>query len=264
MKSFFSIKSNRTYILLALFCLGSFMAIAQQKRIKGKITNENDIEGIHILNTSSRYNSITNELGEFFISAAMLDTLVISSVHFMPLDVVVSSEIFESGFIALELTPMVNELAEVYLGPNLTGDLERDLKKIKVEDQINFYDVGIPGFQGKAEEKIPRMVGQVITPFAVNVEGLYKHLSGYYKKLRLRRQWEAENIAVSQIIHTYGSQFFTEAYGIPQDRLYDFLLFCIETTQLKSHFNNEASGLVLEIFKLQAVNYLDRMSGNSE
>ena len=47
---------------------------------------------------------------------------------------------------------MVNELAEVYLGPNLSGDLEQDIKKIPVEDALKFDDVGIPGFKGNRKK----------------------------------------------------------------------------------------------------------------
>jgi len=92
------------------------MLQAQEKRLDGKITNKKDVEGIHILNTSSRFNSITNERGEFFITARPLDTLLVSSISYVPKEVVVSMEIYEKGLIVITLAEMVNELEEVYLG----------------------------------------------------------------------------------------------------------------------------------------------------
>lgn len=246
------------------FILMPIISLAQEKILKGSITNQKDVQGIHILNTSSRYNSITDAYGNFTIVAKPLDTLLISSVTYVPEQVVVSRKWHDDGVITITLTALVNELAEVFLGPQLTGDLERDLKKIKVEDQINFDDVGIPGFKGEPEEKIPKLVGQVITPISVDVEGLYKHLSGYYKKLRLQRKWQKQNVLASQLIFQYTPSFFEEAYKIPQDRLYDFVLFCLETSNLQQHFKKENYALVVSIFDTKAKEYTLRLHEKKE
>lgn len=250
--------------LVLLFFLSSTFLMGQEKVLKGSITNEMDIEGIHILNTSSRFNTITDAMGAFEIRAKLSDTLLISSVTYVPEQLVVSKQWFEEGVLAITLKKLVNELDEVFLGPKLSGDLERDLKKIKVEDQINFDDVGIPGFLGTPEEKIPKVVGQVITPISIDVEGLYKHLSGYYKKLRIRRKWEKQNVVASQLIFKYTPLFFEEAYGIPQDRLYDFVLFCIETSSIQRHFEKENYALVVSIFDDKAKEYTLRLKEKEE
>ena len=48
------------YLLLGLFLLVFNIASSQQIDLEGKITNAFDIEGIHILNKTSRYNTVTN------------------------------------------------------------------------------------------------------------------------------------------------------------------------------------------------------------
>ncbi|GAB5400658.1 MAG: hypothetical protein Aureis2KO_22430 [Aureisphaera sp.] len=249
-------------ILLALLFTSALFG--QQKRLFGKIENDKDVEGIHILNTSSRYNSVTNQLGEFFITVKPSDTLLVSSIAYVPEQVVVTEEIYEEGFISITLRDLVNELDEVYIGPSLSGNLERDLKKIEVEDPINFDDLGIPGFKGKAEEKIPNLVGEVITPLSVNIEGLYKYISGYYKKLRLRRKWDAQNVLVSLLIYHYPQGFFNEAYGIPEERTYDFLLFCVETSNMQKYFDGGNHALVMEIFETKAAEYKERLAEKKE
>lgn len=253
-----------TLCLITLLFLTPTIFRAQERVLKGYITNQKDVQGIHILNTSSRFNTITNALGEFEIRANLNDTLLVSSVTYVPEQLVVSQEWYDDGIKSITLKELVNELDEVFLGPQLTGDLERDLKKIAVEDQINFDDVGIPGFQGNPEEKIPKMIGQVITPLAVNVEGLYKHLSGYYKKLRLQRKWEKQNVTASQLIFQYTPVFFEEAYGIPQDRLYDFVLFCLETSDIQRHFKKENYALVVSIFDAKGKEYTLRLQEKKE
>ncbi|MCB0457471.1 MAG: hypothetical protein KDC91_06975 [Flavobacteriaceae bacterium] len=238
--------------------------MSQEKRISGTIKNEIDVEGIHILNITSRYNTVTNGDGAFSIVVRSLDTLLISSIIYVPGKVVITPEIFEKGELFISLEPLVNELDEVFLGPKLTGNLELDIKTIKTEKQFNFDDVGIPGFKGVPQEKIPNLIGQVITPTAVNIEGLYKYLNGYYKKLKIKRKWQNENVTVSKILNTYDAAFFWESYQVPEDRVYDFLLFCIETSSLQTDFKNENYANVLAIFSEKGLIYNDRISEKKE
>ena len=203
------------YFLLIGFFLFSVAAEAQEKSLNGQITNIKDVEGIHILNQSSRFNTVTNSQGEFRIRAKPMDTLLVSSIAYIPEQLVVTQEIYAMGFISITLKELVNELDEVQLGPRLSGNLEHDIKNIKIIDTINFDDVGIPGFKGKPEEKIVPIVPGVGLLTAVDVEALYKHISGYYRKLRLQRKWESENVVVARMIHYYTPVFFEDAYDIP-------------------------------------------------
>ncbi len=237
---------------------------AQEKLLKGTIDNERDIEGIHILNKSSGFNTITNELGVFEIWAKQGDTLFVSSIVYIPEKIIVSRDMYGTGKISLQLTPLVNELDEVFLGPKLTGNLVTDLKSIETEDPINFDDVGIPGFKGEPEEKIPNLLGQVITPLSIDVEGLYKHISGYYETLRTRRKWEKQNRDVVRMINFYTPEFFEESYAIPGDRLYDFLLFCIETSEIQNDFAKENYAGVLATYKEKGAVYVSRLSEKKE
>jgi len=248
----------RGFLIIGIFWF-SVAADAQEKSLNGKITNVKDVEGIHILNTSSRFNTVTNSQGEFRIRAKPMDTLLVSSIAYIPEQLVITQEIYSMGFISITLKDLVNELDEVQLGPRLSGNLERDIKNIKIVDTINFDDVGIPGFKGKPEEKIVPIVSGIGLVTAMDVEALYKHLSGYYRKLKLQRKWESENVVVARMIHYYTPQFFEEAYDIPEDRLYDFLLFCMETTSIKHNFEAENYSLVLDSFKGQSKEYVIRL-----
>lgn len=245
-----------------VYCLIFFVsawASAQSELINGNVTNSQEIEGIHILNTTSRYNSITDEYGNFSIRAARNDTLLFSSVKYFPKKVVVSEEIFEKGVLTVTLQELINELDEVILGHNLSGNISSDLKVIKTEKPLDFEDVGIPGFKGKPEEKIVP-VAMAFFPTNVNLEAAYKYISGYYRKLKLQRKWESQNYSVAQMIGFYSQSFFFEAYAIPENRLYDFLLFCVETTSVQSDFNSKNYARVLEIFKEQSTVYLARIN----
>jgi len=91
------------------------------------------------------------------------------------------------------------------------------------------------------------------------VEAMYKHLSGYYRKLRLQRKWDTQNVTVAKIIELYGPVFFNEAFNIPENRVYDFLLFCIETSSVQSAFTSENYAEVLAVFEAKSPVYLERI-----
>jgi len=250
---------NNLLIVSLLVALSCGEIIAQQKELQGKITNIEEVDGIHVLNNGSRFNTVTDEFGNFSISAKVNDTIVFSSVHYIAKKIPVTSKIFESGIIVVTLTKVINELDEVFLGTRLTGDLERDVKNAKVKTPINFHDVGIPGFLGEPEEKIPTLIGQTIGPTHVNIEALYNYISGYYKMLRTQREWEAENTAVAVILFKYDEEFFFESYGIPKNRTFDFLLFCLETTTLERDFYKSNHGRVLDVFAEKSKIYTTRL-----
>ncbi len=251
----------KNILLTICLCLIPFLSVGQEE-IQGRITNTTDVAGIHILNKNSRYNTITDHRGNFSIRAHVWDTLVFSSIHYMPKKVVVNPEIYESKVVIVSLQELVNELDEVFIGPSLTGNISSDLKNIKTTKPLNFDDVGIPGFKGKPEEKIAPIAP--VIPVSVNLEALYKHLSGYYRKLRLRRKWEAQNITVSKILFVYDATFFKESYQIPENRIFDFLLFCIETSSIQEDFKKENYVGVLSIFEEKSLIYLNRLSQKKE
>ncbi len=237
--------------------------MGQEVVLAGRIMNLSEVEGIHVLNKSSGFNTVTSEGGEFYIKAKLLDTLFFSSIKYVPAIVVVSKDIYTTQKLLLTLADE-NQLEEVYLWPNLTGNIATDIKKIKIEEQITASDLGIPAFEGIPEEKIVPIVPYLGIASAVDLEALYKHLSGYYKTLKTKRKWDKENTSVSSIINFYGPFFFEEAYKIPEDKLIDFLLFCSETSDLTKNFNNANYANVLEIFHEKAPIYLSRRSEKGE
>lgn len=253
---------NRRVVWIVLFICVSVHS--QRKEIEGKITNEFEVEGIHVLNTSSLINAVTDTEGNFRINVNLKDTLYISSVKYIPQKVVITSEILASEKLEIQLQEIVNELDEVFLGPNLSGNIEQDLKNIKTEKAFNFDDVGIPGFKGKPEEKIVPVVPSIGLVTAVDLEALYKHLNGYYKKLRIQRKWEGQHTDTNRIINFYTAAFFTEAYQIPENRIYDFVLFCIETSDLQKDFTNENFAGVLSAFTTQSEEYRSRLELSEE
>ncbi|MEP2936916.1 MAG: hypothetical protein ABJP74_03040 [Gilvibacter sp.] len=257
---------QKSKLLFSLLCLLGVMAngYAQRLEISGQVTNDSDVEGIHVLNKTAGINTVTDQNGYFEIAAGLNDTIWFASLRYMLEEVVVTPTILKDKQIVLSLLVAVNELDEVRIGNTLSGDLRKDAADIPVEKPLNFDDVGIPGFKGTPEEKIAPIVPGLGTITSVDIESLYKHLSGYYKKLRLRRKWEGQNVAVLQIIGVYGESFFSEAYNIPGENLYDFLLFCTETSSIQNDMKRKNFASVLAIFKDKSEIYTQRLESKKD
>ena len=251
------------FLYFLFFLLVSICVNSQEVSLKGKITNDFDVEGIHVLNQTSKLNTVTNANGDFIIGVQINDTLLFSSVKYILQEKVITEDIYHQKVLEIKLEELVNELDEVLLGNTLTGNLAYDIKNIKTEKPIDFDDVGIPGFKGVPQEKIVPLAAAAF-PVSVNIEALYKHISGYYKNLKTKRKWTSENTVVVEIINYYGFPFFEDAYGLPQNRVYDFMLFCVETSTIQSDFKRQNYAGVLTILQTNSEVYLSRISTNNK
>ena len=240
-----------------IFCffLGLISVFSQNKQnfktLKGEIVNDSvSISGIHIINKTSGSKTITNINGVFEIGVKKQDTIIISSVQIKPRVIVMEEEIFDQVYLKVYVDQFINQLSNVVVrSHNLSGNILNDMANSNVKVPVNFDDVGIPGFKGIREEKIEKVVRFVGLPvMAINIEALYKNLSGYYKRLKKRRVWDKQNISTVDVIEFYGVSFFTRSYNLTQDEVYEFVLGAIENSSIQNDFKLSNHGLVLEAF----------------
>jgi len=137
---------------------------AQDLDILGKVMAEDDdIEGIHIINKTANKFTITDVNGAFTISAKLNDTILISGIKYKHQEVIVNELIIQSKHMTVYLEEHIYQLDEVLLGKFLTGDLRTDILNTKIKDEINFYDVGIQGYAGKPKTQSERRLNEAIT-----------------------------------------------------------------------------------------------------
>ena len=141
-------------------------------------------------------------------------------------------EILDQSFLKVYVDQFINQLNNVVVrSHNLSGNILDDMANSNVKVPINFDDVGIPGFKGIREEKIEKIVHFIGLPvMAINIEALYKNLSGYYNRLKKRRVWDKQNITTLDVIEFYGVSFFSRSYNLTQDEVYEFVLGAIENS----------------------------------
>ena len=243
-------------VLISLFTLFCGIITAQDyKLLNGKISHPNLIvAGIHVINADRGLAEITDIEGNFEISVAIGEELIFSGVQYKKRALIITPEIFALDEITVYLEAFINELDEVVVKPhNLSGSLSSDLNNVK--EQINFDDVGIPGYKGVRKEKIVSgkslILSTLLLPISggINIDALYKHLSGYYKKLKKRRKLDAQFETVFSIIKFYGVYFFEENYALEQEEVYDFVLGCSENSQLIDYYKKDMHEQVVQAFE---------------
>ncbi|WCO01053.1 carboxypeptidase-like regulatory domain-containing protein [Psychroserpens ponticola] len=210
-------KTTKCISFLFIAFLISFLGISQTIDLKGQINASAELEGIHILNISAEEYTITNSKGVFEIPIQINDTILVSSVQYLKKSIVVTQEIFESKFISIQLKDRVNELDEVIVGKVLTGDLMSDIKNSDAKADINFYDVGIPGYTGKPKTQKERRLheadaGKFVYYYGliatINIHKVLNRISGRTKKLKLLVRLEEQDACMNKAIAEFSDDLF--------------------------------------------------------
>jgi len=235
--------------------------LCQEKNFKtlvGEVINDTiDVSGIHVINGSSGGKTITDKDGYFKVGVRKNDSIFFTSVQIKTQMIIIEETVFKSDSIRVYLEPIVNQLESVTVSPNnLSGDLLADMKQIKEKEVFNFDDAGIPGFKGERKEKIVYknsssvLVSVILLPLMpLDVDAVYKQLSGYYKTLRSARKLESRSGTAVDIIQFYGVDFFIDSYDLNINSVYEFVLGSMENYDVEVYFRNSNHNLVLTSFK---------------
>ncbi len=239
---------------LLLFFGTQFLSAQAYKLLKGKLVHPVlSVSQIHIVNASRGNAEISDVEGNFEISVRIGEKLQFSGIQFKPQELLITEAVFEAAEVSIYLETFVNELSEVVVKPHqLSGSLTQDMGQVK--PPINFHNVGIPGFKGKRKERIVSgkslILSTLLMPISggLNIDAVYKHLSGYYKNLKKRRAVEANFEALYAIIRFYGLYYFEENFNLKPEMVYDFVLACSENTELISLFKKQRHDEVMVTF----------------
>ncbi len=240
-------------------CFAQFGFIfAQTTQINGKVTASSDIDRIHIINKTANRFTITNDDGEFIIAATINDTILISAIQYEALEVLVTADIIKSKFILVNLTDKITELDEVVVGKVLTGDLLLDIKNSDVKRELNFYDLGIPGYTGKLKTQSQRRLHEATTGGGiVPLNPILNWISGRTKKLKEQIAREDIDYSMREVMSDL-SEILFNIDNLEESKRVEFFYFVTDDPDFMplSKSNNDLKTLVflqnkLEEFKTQ-------------
>lgn len=256
-------KTSRYFFLLFLGCIG--LSSAQSVLINGKVIIEDDeIEGIHIINITASKFTITKDNGEFAIPARVSDTIIFSAIKYKPKEVVVTPIMIQSKQMTVYLTELVNELDEVIVGKVLTGDLMLDVENSDAKRDINFYDVGIPGYTGKPYTQSERRLheattGAGIVPLNPIINAITGRTKMLKNQIRLERLGECLNIIKSDLSETLFKDHHLEEELRPE-----FFYYCLEDEGFSNICQMKNDLRTLEFLKAKLQDYKENLKNKKE
>ena len=215
------------YVIFILFF--SSITNAQSIELNGKVVVDDDeIEGIHVINKTSNKFTITRENGTFSIAAKIFDTIIFSAIKYKPKEVIVNSDMIKSKTMNVYLTELVNQLNEVIVGKILTGNLLSDIENSDAKRDINFYDLGILGYTGKPLTQSERRYNEATTGGGIlPLNPIINYFSGRTKMLKNQMKLEGLNECLETIKSNLTETFF-EYNELDEVKRAEFFYSCVE------------------------------------
>ena len=238
------------YIFFVGFILLNTLGLAQEKMLDGMIVVDfrNDYpEGVVITNQNTKVYSMSDIAGTFRLKASVGDTLLFQGSFLVDRKFVVRKSSFDLKPLVIHMNYEIITLKDVIARAPLTGDLRKDIKSVKVRDDIEklYANLGIDirtldmKPQEKKQDVIPKL-GPIPIPTSLNVEALYKSLTGYYRKMENLNQFERLEQRLNDVREYLGVDFFEETLGIPESDIRGFLLYTYD------HSNGEYESYYLQ------------------
>jgi len=254
-------------LFILYFFIGSVAIVQAQnlKTITGTITAEDDLENIHIINKSSKRFTVSNAKGAFSIEAKLNDTIVFSSIQYKTKEVIIHAPILINNTLYISLSEAINTLDEVVVGTILTGNLMLDIGNSTAASEINFDDVGIPGYKGKRKTKAERDLsgaGGEFKPImllgllggSLPVDPIINGITGRTKKLKKRIALERNNELRYDIRQRLSGDFFSE-HPLSELKQMDFWYFCSDDPNFEARCMNKRDVEILAYLNEKYIQY---------
>ena len=183
---------------LGIFCFLSLLGRAQEdaetstvKAIVKNAQTDEPMESVHVVNLNQVVGTITNENGEFSITAAVNDTLYFTYLGFKSQKIRVTNDMFRFGNTEIALTELAYALEEVIVRPyQLTGYLEIDVKNLPINNAYQYSISGLSvGYEGgnKNPSAVTKVLGAILNP-ADLLRNLFGKRPNQMRKLRQMKE----------------------------------------------------------------------------
>lgn len=263
---------KRAYTLIFLLYIISVPASwSQTVEITGNVVANGDVENIHIINASSRKFTTTTNSGTFIIPVKYGDTLKLTSVRYKAKDVLISRKVIKDKSITVYLEENINELDEVIVGKILTGDLGSDILNSDFKRDIDFYDLGLPGYTGKPLTQSERRLAEadagkmfyVGLGAGVNFHKLLNAISGRTKMLKERVRLERNTELMNSIKDRLSKDFFSE-HPLDEQHIKDFFYFCSEDEDFEERCRGRSDFEIFEFLKEKYDVYIENLKSKKD
>lgn len=258
-------KSLFTILILLL----SNFIFAQEKWIQGNIIiddSDDTAEGVYVTNLRTNHTTISNFTGTFLIQAKVNDTLKIQSDWYENRLIILRPNLFNKQTIVVHLAVQTIQLNTAYIGPKLTGILEKDVKNGKKADVVTklYKSLGvnpdIKPIKDTSSLKAGFLSGD-ITLTRLDIGRIYDVFSGKAKQRKALLDYEDKYDKITKIKNYFGDDYFTNDLKIPKFKIRDFIDNALTNTESKIELNDVNYFKLLQLFNSYSKIYLDFLYG---
>lgn len=227
----------KKYYISFLFIFILFSTYAQEesnittvnKQLEALVVNaqtDKSMESVHVVNLNQVVGTITNENGEFSITAAVNDTLYFSFLGFKSQKIRVTNDMFKFKDTKIALTELAYALEEVIVRPyQLTGYLEIDVKNLPINNAYQYSISGLSvGYEAgnKNPSAVTKVLGAILNP-ADLLRNLFGKKPAQLRKLRqVKEDDEIRNLLASK----FDRETLTELLQLEKMDIDDILNNC--------------------------------------
>jgi hypothetical protein len=233
------VKKNITFLFF-LFSLSQVVSAQAgiEKWIKGQITSDAiPLQGINVINTSSKIKSVSDQYGNFSIVAKEGDVLSYSAVDYESLRKIINKQEFTLGSIVVNMTPTSIELNEVIVNGHT---------------EISAENLGIIP---RNQIKLTPAERKVYTATSTNTDALLNYFSGRTKMLKKGVAIETKEVLMSKLEYLFEDKYYIETLKIPQELIKGFQYYCIEDAGFASSLQSKNKNMSMFLIVGLAFNY---------
>jgi hypothetical protein len=233
------VKNNITLLILFLF-FAQFLSAQTglEKWVKGQITAEDiPLEGINIINTSSKINSISDQYGNFSIVAKEGDVLSFSATNYESLRKIINKQEFKLGSIVVNMTATSVELKEVIVNGN---------------SEISAENLGIIP---RGQIKLTPTERKVYTATSTSTDALLNYFSGRTKMLKKEVELEKKEVLMAKLEYLFEDKYYIETLKIPEELIKGFQYYCVEDAGFASSLQSKNKTMSMFLIVGLASNY---------
>lgn len=240
-------RKNKLFLLICFFFLQ--LVFTQERKIAGKILVSDGLpSNVHIVNVASEEEVVSDDQGNFSISANIDDVLVLSAEQLEFQRLIVEKDMYYKGNIEITMIakPTALEEVEIVNHSNINAVNLRILDKPAKE-----YTPAERRLRTAGDFKPIQLLG--IIAGGMEFDPIINAINGKTKRLKQEVKLEKKEMLLAKISENYTDTFFTDHLKILPDYINGFKYYLVEDAAFAETFsanNNEL--IVIEMIKKAA------------
>lgn len=145
---------------------------------------------------------------------------------------------------------------KLLLGKILTGDLLSDIKNAQLTPELNFYNLGIPGYTGKLKSQTERRLYEASSGGGlIPIFPIINAISGRTKRLKAQVKFEKIDDCVQRMKSKFSIDVFNN-YDLEEGQKAEFFYYCQDDPQFENLCKNTNDMVVFEFLQSKLVTFM--------